>query len=476
MMVTDTYHQVLERHAAFKRFNERWVADPVFRKELSRDKSGTLERYAIDCQPEDVHSLQEADPSKPSTAMRAMWQMIVAKTVWTEHFYKKSAVPDDPRIRGWRERQIARQFLELGPFHTKSNIHASLSIEVTKGCSVGCWFCALSPDRLGGVFRYDAAGRADWIDTLKALGSCLGPAAQSGFLYWASDPFDHPNYEEMCIDFYETVGVFPPTTTALPIKDPARTRKLLKVSQERDCWINRFSILTLKMLDRVHREFSAGELARVECLPLNPESAFAFGNAGRFRERAMAEPEVLERQRRNLLWAPWYTGDPAYAETSDYPLASIGCVTGFLLNMVDRSVQLISPCAASDRWPLGYYIHDQGRFTDGADLKGLLDGMVERHMSPYLDDSDTLRLHDWLRYEETENGFRLHGRFHQSVAFEGIERRAAWHAIGDLVKNGPQSVEHVASAVASQCSIDGGLVRGMLNELLRSGVLNEICD
>lgn len=473
-MSLTTYHSKLQEHAIFKRFNERWVADPDFRKALNEDKAGTLAGYGIDCSPADVQSLFEADVSQPSKAMRAMWQIVVTKTNWVNEFYKKQALPSDLRIYSWRERQIARQLLELGPFHTKSNLHASLSIELTKGCSVGCWFCALSPERLSGIFEYSSANQVLWNDVLLVLHQYLGTGVQSGFLYWATDPLDNPDYEQLCLDFYKITGVFPPTTTAQALKDPTRTRALLQMSQERGCWLNRFSILSIKMLNQVHAEFSAEELAQVECLSLNRESAFAFGNAGKFRERANKEPELLQKQRKNLLWAPWYTGDPAYANTEEYPLASIGCVTGFLLNMCDRTVQLISPAAASDRWPLGYYIHAQGTFNDGAELAALLNRMIEEQMSPFLRPSDRLCFHDWLQFEELETGFRLNGRFHQSTTFQGQERYSQWREIGDLVHRGGKTVAEISEIVSVKCNVNPEVVQSMLNELLRAGVLDEI--
>ena len=56
-------------------------------------------------------------------------------------------------------------------------------------------------------------------------------------------------------------------------------------------------------------------------------------------------------------YAPWYRDNPDYQESDDYPMNTIGCVTGFLFNMVDRTVQLISPCTATDEWPLGFYVY-----------------------------------------------------------------------------------------------------------------------
>src|SRR6185437_16374682 len=111
-------------------------------------------------------------------------------------------------------------------------------------------------------------------------------------------------------------------------------------------------------------------------------SAFAFGNAGGFRERAQRKPELMAQQRKNLRFAPWYTGDPSYAGVEDYPLGSIGCVTGFLVNMCDRTVQLISPCTADDRRPVGFHVFAEARFDTPADLGAALDRMIEERMPP----------------------------------------------------------------------------------------------
>jgi len=467
------YHQVLDHFSVYKRFNERWVADPQFRGAMSEDAAAALERYRIPVRPEDVRPPASADMADAPMATRAMWQIVNSKSRLMHRFYREDGAPDDPRLRAWRDREIARQGLDLGPFHTRSNIHSSISFELTKGCSVGCWFCALSPERLTGVFRRDEANAELWRGTLEVFRDALGPALRTGFLYWASDPLDNPDYEAFCLDFHEIAGVHPPTTTALPLKNPARTRALLAQSQERGCWLNRFSIITLKMLDAVHKEFSAEELSRVECLAVNRESAFAFGNAGRFRDAAQADPQLMERQTRNLQWAPWYTGDPAYAGTEDYPLSSIGCVTGFLVNMCDRNVKLISPCTSSDRWPLGYYEYEDAHFDSPDELRTIVTGMIERRMSPHLDPESRPGFHPFLRYEEVDHGFRLHGRFHTTATFRDAEGGAAWRATGDLVRQGELTAGAIAEQVSSTCGVDLRLAQLQLEGLRQSGVLDE---
>jgi hypothetical protein len=49
------------------------------------------------------------------------------------------------------------------------------------------------------------------------------------FLYWATDPFDNPDWESFCLDFCDVFGRFPLTTTAQAMRDPARTHAFMGV-------------------------------------------------------------------------------------------------------------------------------------------------------------------------------------------------------------------------------------------------------
>ena len=405
--------------------------------------------------------------------MRSMWQMTLAKSQWVRSFYRTSCIPADVRVRRWRERQIARQRLELGPFATKSNIHSSVAVELTKGCSVGCWFCAFSPDKLSAAFAYTEEHRALWLDVLDALRVRLGPAAASIFLYWASDPFDNPDYERFCLDVHERLGVFPPTTTALALKDPARTRRFLELSQARGVWLNRFSVLSLKMLDRVHAEFTPAELAHVECLAVNKESSFSFGNAGRFRERALAQPELLAEQRRKVGFAPWFAADRAYDGVEAYPMDSISCVNGFLLNMVDRTVKLISPCVADDRRPLGYETYAERSFGDAAELGAALDDAIARHMTVGLADGVRVRFYPWVRYEECKGGFRVSGRFNEALEFVDDDHGDAWRLLGALVRGGETSAGVLGERIGADCNVGAERARTMLDVVFNAGLIDE---
>ena len=86
-------------------------------------------------------------------------------------------------------------------------------------------------------------------DVLEVLADVVGPTAGKwGFLYWATDPFDNPDYELFCRDFATQFGQFPATTTAKGWTDFPRTRKLIELSDAHGRAHVRLSILSLKML------------------------------------------------------------------------------------------------------------------------------------------------------------------------------------------------------------------------------------
>jgi len=67
----------------------------------------------------------------------------------------------------------------------------------------------------------------------------------------------------------------------MPLKDIARTRTLLRLSREKDCDMNRFSVLSLKELDRIFKEFTPEELTFVELITQNKETVGGKAFAGR---------------------------------------------------------------------------------------------------------------------------------------------------------------------------------------------------
>jgi len=476
MITSSALLEVLHEEARIKRFFERWTADPRFRDALRERPAQALAEVEDALEPSQLtpileqHSGESFDPEAMFEwqPMQRVWKVARIKAEWIRSFYLERAIPAHPTLKGWRERQIRRQVHDLGPFHASSNIHSSLSIELSSGCSVGCWFCALSPESLNGVFRWTAENETFFAGMLRVLAGPLGEAIGSGFLYWATDPFDNPDYERFCGAFHQATGVFPPTTTARHLVDVERTRRLLALAEANGCWLNRFSVLSRAQMARTHRTFTASELALVECLPLNREAGFAYGNAGRFRDRALAEPELLEEQRKKLSTAPWHAGDARYRDSEEYANGTIGCVTGLVINLVRRSVELISPCTADDRWPLGSIVFAQATYDDLAGFQEAIEAIYGGLRSD-LRDEDVLHLAQGLRYESTRRGFRLVGRFETVEDFAADDEPSATRALGEAVAEGGWSVERLCAA----SPLPRARVHRLLADLHQRGLLAE---
>jgi len=171
------------------------------------------------------------------------------------------------------------------------------------------------------------------------------------------------------------LGKCPQTTTAQGQKDIERTRRLLRLAHSMGSAVDRFSVIALNSLSRIHEGFTAEELLRVECVPQNKEAAeagrYLKSNAGRARKFAAKRGGEL---------------------VPDDSSSTIACVSGFLFNMLDRSVKLISPCNSSERWPLGYWVIAEGTFNSGVELRELLQSMIDERIKESLSVLDVIRL------------------------------------------------------------------------------------
>ena len=392
--------EYLQQVSSIKRLLERWTMDPAYQAHFAADPQGAIDRLGLDLRPEEVVPLVDEDEGRRlSEALGAgrgdeyplsvrRYRAFFREKRAHRREIRKACQPSHPRLAAWRSRQIQRCMGELGLRKADALVHAPASFELSKGCTVGCWFCGVAAPRFDHWLPYTGENAALWRGTLEVMRDLMGPCIKQGFLYWATDPLDNPDYERFLTDFREVTGRCPQTTTAQGSKDIERTRRLLRLSHSLGAEIDRFSILSLKALERLHEGFRPEEMIRVECVPQNREASDRYrkANAGRARLRAMAR------------------GDEVMPEESS---STIACVSGFLFNMVERSVQMITPCNASDRWPLGYWVLARGTFDTPEELRALLEGMIEAHAHPWLRLDDVPRLRPRLTPELEEGAFTL---------------------------------------------------------------------
>lgn len=438
-------------YSRVKRVIEKWQADPGFKQLLLTDPHQALSHYNLDVVCEEIRPLWEhhngEEEALPLMAKRC--QEFFDKANSNEGS-ELAVYSSEPRYKAWRERQMARSASQMTKSLHEQIVHSPMCFELSKGCSVGCWFCSVSAPSLSDIFFYTQENAKLWCEVVELLRDMFGTAASAGFCYWATDPLDNPDYERFLCDFHDILGVFPQTTTSQPLKAPTRTRSLLKLSLEKNCKFNRFSIISLKMLNQVHEEFSPEELAFVGLVLQNKETGFVKANAGRMREynqrQAEKKHEVLD----------------------DSQPATNACVTGFLFNMVDRSVKLISPCPASSRWPNGYRVYDEGTFTNANDLKILLEGMIDKHMPLTVRSSDRIRFRPDLKYESLPDGFQLSTRF----LTRKFRNAPALKQLGEIICKGEKTAEEIAN-LFNILGMPSAQTFQSLNLMFNQGILDD---
>lgn len=442
--------------AEVKRFFERWSADPSFRELTRSDPEAAAVACGISINPDTFRQRWDRklpeDQHRPlPAAVEEFFEHIEAKIAYRDRAVAEGG-SDNPRLAAWRRRQIARGMFELGEARTAQIIHSPFALELNVGCSVGCWFCGVSAPKLTDIFAYTPENRQLWREVLSVLRGEVGAASQWAFCYWATDPLDNPDYERFLIDFHEIIGVFPQTTTALGLRDPLRTRRLLQLSEERGCFANRFSILALRKFKEVHTEFSAHELRSVECIPQFKGTVMNFANSGRARERYR---RTAERKGED------------FADRA----GSIACISGFLLNLVEGSVKLISPCRASDRWPLGYIVFDEARFGSACDLRREVQRMIAANMPGSVDELPRIAFAEGLVYAQTKDGFELSSDLRKSV-HEHPSMTGALQELGRLIQQGKSNAETI-SFVLSYHGLPPASTIGMLQTMFERGLLRE---
>lgn len=443
--------------AEIKRFLEVWSADSGFRQNLDTDPEAAAARLPLSIRPEGVKylwdettSLQTQAEDVPLAALR------YRSFIFEKLHYRQVLRSDEPTMdRGfsaWRQRHMRRVANELSTLAAGSIVHAPFCIELSQGCSVGCWFCGISAPRLEDIFLYTAENAELFDGVLGAMKEILGNAVGRGFLYWATDPMDNPDYEKFLVHFHDRTGNLPQTTTALPLKNLDRTRALLDLSRQKHGMMDRFSLLTLAQLERVHREFTPEELLYVELVTQNKESHQAKAKAGRALVGIHSPRSETSKK---------HVGNQTHEGT-------IACVSGFLLNMVNRTVKLISPCQASEKWPLGYITFAESHFRNAAEFCDITRRMVDEFMPAFLRGDEQVSFFDYVDQSDLPDGLRLTGK-HYQTDFAGNE---LFQHLGRHVAAGGRTVDQIVDTLMPALDCTPAEVYYAVGLLLDQGFLD----
>lgn len=416
-----------------KRLLERYRADSRFRAALRQpdsDPRRLAADHGIALDPTDVWPLlTRLDPELPSDRAAGNPNLVQAWDAYRDELQESlddfvrigDCTAANPHFAAWRRRQIHRVRSEVG--ETSDAIkHPVIAFELSAGCSVGCWFCGVGAGKFKENYAYTPGHRRLWRGVLQECTAIFGDAAQTGFCYWATEPADNPDYPRFIEDFHDVIGALPSTTSAMPLKDLALTRRVLDLQAECGGMLNRFSILNLRILDQVHATFSALELLGVDLVLQNREALQVKALAGRARDKA----ERLQ--------------DTAQASDA----STIACVSGFLVSMVGGTIRLISPTPASERWPLGYRVLGERRFASAEEFRRGIEALIAEHMPMTIAASARLALRDDLAFARDGDRFTLTSRGTR-YALGGF---AGAGQLGAMLQEGRSTCAEIQAALA----------------------------
>ena len=436
------------------------MADPAFRELVAIDSRKAAEKYNLDVDPEELRPLWDPEENKRvaeenlplSPLLKLVFESNQAMVEWM-HRYKTGEALVNPKYKAWWKRQVVRNDSEVGVPLNSRIVHAPMCFELSAGCTVGCWFCAISAEKFAGAFAYTPENKLLWHEVLEVVRDIIGPAAETGFCYWATDPLDNPDYEKFIKDYQAVIGALPATNTAMSHKDLPRIRSILELWRDYDGFTaNQLSILTIKILDRIHEEFTPEELLWTGLNLLNKQSMVTKATAGRARDKIKKLAEGTEEY------------NEVKAELSP---STIACVSGFLFNMVEKTIKLITPCKASDRWPKGYKILEEGTFTSGADLRVLMEGMIENNMALSIPNNQIVKLRDDLEYKPLPQGFALASEYQtQKFSSPGFGKE-----IGELIRKGSHTTDEIVETI-SQLGVARSEARRAIDALFNGGLLD----
>ncbi len=225
-----------------------------------------------------------------------------------------------------------------------------LVFELSDGCSVQCPFCGVDAPRFKGNFSYTPENAGLWREILKASVRYLGRIGGAGACYMATEPFDNPDYEKFVYDFRSITGLVPQTTTAIAEQDPERIRAYMKElgpdAMRRAAL--RFSVRSLRQLEKIQEVYRLDELKNIELLPSNPESMTKYSLSG----RAVRLCEHMGQESREK-----------------FIRYGISCTAGLRVNMVRKTMEFMEPELPSPEYPNGYSIRETLTFADAGEFE-----------------------------------------------------------------------------------------------------------
>ena len=473
-----------------KRFSEYYQADVAMRNRFAKDEGFTsaekkwLKKIGVDINLEDlaffwkdptetfvyVMCITKGWDDKITAEAQAAADKYPLLKLWAQWSKSRCNIrifikglgnieSSDVKFHAWRKRRMASAKSELGFFGIQIG-HPAFAFELNRGCSVGCWFCSFATDKLTGTLDYPQ-NKEEVMNIIRQCGEMFGKDLIKMTLpYYRTEPHDNPHYIDFLKDFERETGGVLCTATAC-CNDTNWIGDLIEYYHKREdgqiyFW-PRLSILSLGMLKKVHSSFTPLELKDVEMLIQVKDSGLQKVTGGRiFDEQAgLRGVEDFSGNREELL--------------AVIPQGSISCVSGFCINLAEKTILVFSPCYTSEKWPHGFRVYGQTSYTDENDFGAAINELVERCMLMSPPPDKAVKFRDDIIYRPTESGYDL-ATANQLHHFKGKGKLAL---VGKLIAEGTRTYDELTEHLVNEHGLNPIILRTVVQQLFDDGFLCE---
>ena len=430
---------------------------PLWTQRELMDRVPTMAAHYADFEdaPSEIHAALE-----PYPAMR-LW------LEWTHRCNRMRFIEMDevsfrptlsPEYTAWRGRRVGATRNELGWFGWMLD-HPSHAVEMAVGCSVQCYFCAFDAQKLQTVFDLDRPENRELLRGVAGgMASVLGWPAQHGMLYWCTEPHDNPHYVKALDLWYRMTGARLCTATARAGVD--WVGDLIEFYSKGPLPWPRVSVLSRGMMRRLHNAFTPLEMLDTPLLMQQKDSVREKVPGG--RERMLKQLVDADDLRDVNFENP--------PEGFDPPQGSIACVSGLLVNLVKRTLKLVSPCYTTMKYRYGYRVFDETTFDGPEDFEVALRRIVARSMVKRPYPEMPVRWRDDLKMVRQPDGFTL-----LSPTTRRDFRKGELHRItGDLIDRGDRTYGQVFDTLSDNPRIGPIAAMSMLDAFFEKGFFCEM--
>lgn len=412
--------------ASYKRIAEYCMMVPGFKEELKVDKESALSKYGLETVTQEDKEAYE--------------EFVKVKLAWRER-HKESCAPDNSRMKKWRQRQMDRCKLSF-PDAAAGNVHIPITYELSSGCSVGCEFCGVGARGLQAVYKYNDDNVSFFKDILEVSKKVIGDASKHAALYFATEPLDNPDYEKFSDIFVELNDQLPQVTTAVPIRNIDRTRKLISRVNETSNMFYRFSVRSLDIFYELMANFTAEELLFVELLPqFNEAPGNMFVKAGR-----SLDDDGIE--------------------------TSISCISGFLVNMCDKTVKLTTPVIASKEHPEGMVILLNEKFNTVSEYEGIITRAIAEEIKTVIEPDEKLKIYSWFEYKSDDENVGIVAKNGSGLLVKHSQFDTAYEYTYEMLKAGNYTRKEIGEMVIQKLGIRNPItIYSLINKMWNMGFI-----